>query len=151
MPEVEHKTIVKAPLETVWNFVSEMDNWAPFLKGYQEHEVLNDNESIWTLKGDIGILCRIVQIKVIITEWREPDRVTFKLEGITERVTGNGTFLATPESPPENTELSFKLAIHAGGLIGPVANVLMKPMLKPVATNMANNIAESIEKRLAQA
>jgi carbon monoxide dehydrogenase subunit G len=149
MPEVEYKTIVKAPLEAVWDFVSDMNNWAPYLKGYQKFETLNDTESIWTLKGDIGVLCRVVQIKVIITEWREPDKVAFKLEGITERVTGSGTFLATPQSSPENTELTFQLALHAGGLIGPVVNVLMKPMLKPVATDMANNIAAEIEKRSA--
>ena len=145
MPSVEHTAIVNAPLEVVWDYLKDMSNWAPFLEGYQKHEEINDKESIWTLKGDIGVLCRIVQIKIIITEWIDMEKIAFKLVGITERVEGGGTFIPTAKSP-ESTELFFEFTIKAGGLIGPVANVLMKPMLKPVATNMGNSIKAAIEK-----
>ena len=148
MPSVQHTAIVNAPLEVVWHYLEKMANWAPYLKGYQEHEEKNDKESIWTLKGDMGILARVVQIKITITEWVEPEKVGFKIDGITERVTGKGTFIATSESA-DTTSLFFEFAINAGGLIGPVANVLMKTRLKPVATDMAGNIKKDIETRLA--
>ena len=75
-------------------------------------------------------------------------KVGFKIDGITERVTGKGTFIATSESA-DATSLFFEFTINAGGLIGPVANVLMKPMLKPVATDMGDNIKKDIEAQLA--
>ena len=56
MPEVEYTTTVNLPREKVWDFVKDMNNWAPFLTGYQKHEILNDTDSIWTLKGDVGVL-----------------------------------------------------------------------------------------------
>ena len=37
-------------------FVSDMNNWAPFLTGYQKHEIIDDTDSIWTLKGEVGML-----------------------------------------------------------------------------------------------
>lgn len=148
MPSVEHTATVNAPIQTVWKYLEKMSNWAPFLKGYQKHEEINDKESIWTLKGDVGVLSRVVEIKIMITQWIEMEKISFELEGITEKVTGGGTFVPTAKSP-ESTELFFEFTILAGGLIGPVANVLMKPMLKPVAMDMGDGIKKDIESGLA--
>ncbi len=149
MPQVEYKNIVNAPMDAVWSYVSVIDKWAPFLKGYVKHEELNDKESIWTLKGDVGVLCRVVEMKVNITDWDDDaKKVAFEIEGINEKATGGGTFIAVSQSDNE-TELTFILEINAGGMIGPVVNVLMKPMLKPVAAEMANKIKDAIEKEQA--
>ncbi len=129
MPSVEHTAVVNAPIENVWQYLEKMSNWAPFLKGYQKHEEINDKESIWTLKGDVGVLSRIVEIKITITEWIEMQKISFELEGITEKVTGNGTFVPSAKSS-DSTELFF---------------VLMKPMLKPVAMDMGDGIKKDIE------
>ena len=148
MPSVEHTALVEAPMEVVWKYLEDMSNWAPYLEGYQKHEEINDKESIWTLKGDMGVLARVVEIKITITEWVDFEKIAFEIEGITERINGGGTFIPTSKSS-ETTELFFEFTIKAGGLIGPVANVLMKPMLKPVASNMGNSIKEDIEKGMA--
>jgi carbon monoxide dehydrogenase subunit G len=145
MPSVTHMTTVSAPIDVVWDYIKDMGNWAPYLEGYQKHEEINEQESIWTLKGNVGVLSRVVQIKITITEMVEPQKVSFELDGLTEKVTGGGTFLASGISS-NSTELHFDFEIKAGGLIGPVANVLMKPMLKPVAKNMGEKIKEAIEK-----
>ena len=69
-----------------------MDNWAPLLTGYQGHEKVDDKHSIWTLKGDVGILSREVRLDVHITEWRDAEEVSFSLNGLNEDVDGDGTF-----------------------------------------------------------
>ena len=109
MPEVEHTTTVAAALPQVWNFVEDMDNWAPFLTGYQRHEKINRDESIWVVKGELGGLTRSAEFKVQVTEWNEPSRVTFVMQGLQEPVTGSGEFLATdlgggvPDAAPAST------------------------------------------------
>ncbi len=92
MPEVRHSTTVARPIADVWAFVEQMDNWAPLLTGYQSHEKESDTRSIWTVKGDVGILARTVKLQVDITEWSGPDRVRFTLLGLGEAVDGEGTF-----------------------------------------------------------
>ncbi len=145
MPVVEYKNIVNAPMDKVWGFVSVMEKWAPFLKGYQKHEVINDKESVWILKGDVGVLSRTVEMKVNITNWDDDNKkVEFTIDGVNEKASGGGTFTAVANSGNE-TELGFKLEINAGGMIGPVVNVLLKPMLKPVAKEMADKIKDAIE------
>jgi carbon monoxide dehydrogenase subunit G len=105
VPEVEYTTTVGLPRETVWDFVKDMNNWAPYLTGYQTHEVLSDTDSIWTLKGDVGVLARVVKLKAHVTEWNGPGRVSFTLTGLNEQVDGDGTLEmdaadTTAASPP---------------------------------------------------
>ena len=91
MPEVEYRTRIALAREVVWDFVKDMNNWAPYLTGYQKHEILSETDSIWTLKGDVGVLARIVRLKAHVTEWSGPNRVSFTLTGLNEEVDGGGT------------------------------------------------------------
>ncbi len=91
MPEVEYVTTVNLPPEAIWEFVKDMNNWAPFLTGYQKHEIIDETDSIWTLKGDVGPLARRVELRAHVTEWNGPERVSFTLTGINEEVDGGGT------------------------------------------------------------
>ena len=101
MPEVTYKTTMNLPVEDVWEFVKDMNNWAPFLTGYQKHEIIDDTDSIWTLKGDVGVLARTVELKAHVTEWAGPERVSFTLTGLNEPVEGGGTLLMQPHEGAE--------------------------------------------------
>ena len=91
MPEVQYSTRMQLTPEDIWEFVKDMNNWAPMLTGYQKHEILNETDSIWTLKGDVGVLSRTVRLKAHVTEWNGPERVSFTLVGLDEVVEGGGT------------------------------------------------------------
>ncbi|MEE9609249.1 MAG: SRPBCC family protein [Myxococcota bacterium] len=93
MPEVEYTTTAKLRVDTVWEFVKEMDNWAHFVTGYQSHEKLDETDSVWTLKGDVGVLARTLKFQVHVTEWGGPERVTFELKGLNEEMSGGGLLL----------------------------------------------------------
>jgi carbon monoxide dehydrogenase subunit G len=104
MPEVEYTTTMRLSPEAIWDFIKDMNNWAPFLTGYQKHEIVDEKESVWTLKGDIGILSRMVKLKVLITEWNGPEKVSFTLTGLNEEVEGGGTFvMGRSEAKPAAT------------------------------------------------
>jgi hypothetical protein len=94
--EVEYSTTAKLPVDTIWDFVKEIDNWAPLLTGYQSHEKENEDDSVWVLKGDIGAMTRTLQFRVHVSEWAGPERVTFELEGLNEAMSGGGVFVMQP-------------------------------------------------------
>lgn len=106
MASHEHHIDTSLPVGTIWEFVREMDHWAPFLTGYQSHEKQSETESTWTLKGDVGMLARTLKFRVTITEWAGPERVSFALKGVNEPMTGAGSFTmralgaATPPPAP---------------------------------------------------
>ena len=101
MPEVTYKTVMNLSPERIWDFVQDMNNWAPFMTGYQSHEIKTDRHSVWILKGDVGVLSRTVHLDVHITEWNGPERVSFTLEGLNESVNGDGTFTMAPFKPDD--------------------------------------------------
>ena len=96
MPEAEHSTTARLPVQVIWDYVREMDNWAPFLRGYQSHAKQSEVDSVWVLKGDVGMLTRTVKFQVHIDEWGEPSRVRFTLRGLNEPMEGGGEFLLAP-------------------------------------------------------
>jgi carbon monoxide dehydrogenase subunit G len=96
LPETEYSTTARLPVETIWDFVREMDNWAPFLTGYQRHRKESEDDSVWVLKGDVGVLTRTLELRVRVTEWAGPSRVAFDLVGLNEPMKGSGEFRMEP-------------------------------------------------------
>ncbi len=99
MPEVEYTTTMALSRELVWEFVKDMNNWAPMLTGYQTHEILDETDSVWTLKGDVGILSRVVKLRAHVTEWIDREKVSFTLTGLNEKVDGGGVLVMETLSP----------------------------------------------------
>ena len=144
MPEITYTAEIAAPIESTWEFVKDMDNWAPLVMGYQEHERISDADSVWTLKGDVGVLSRKVRFRVHITEWSGPSRVVFTMTGTNEPMQGQGVFEMTSGSSPDRSCLVFHLDLRAGGMAGPVINALIEPLLRPFAEGLANGIADRV-------
>lgn len=143
MPSGTHTTELDIPIEKVWNFVSDMNRWAPLVPGYIEHEILNDKQSTWTFKGDIGIMQKTVKLQINITEWKEPSLVTFDLTGLNENFAGNGYFKAAAISNSK-TEMVGNLDITAKGVMGPMVNAILKSFVPKTATDLTKAIAEEI-------
>jgi carbon monoxide dehydrogenase subunit G len=99
MPEVEYTTTMALARELVWEFVKDMNHWAPMLTGYQTHEILDETDSIWTLKGDVGILSRVVKLRAHVTEWIDRERISFTLTGLNEKVDGGGVLVLETIEP----------------------------------------------------
>lgn len=118
MIEADYTVEVAAPVERVWSYVEVIPNWAPFLVGFQKLELVDDRRSVWTLRGDVGVLAREVEIQADITAWEPPRRAEFTVTGLTERLTGSGWFtlspagspVAAPARPPWWRRLRFALA-----------------------------------------
>jgi carbon monoxide dehydrogenase subunit G len=106
MPEVEYTTTMALSRELVWDFVKDMNNWAPMLTGYQAHEILDETDSLWTLKGDVGILSRVVKLRAHVTEWIDRERVSFTLTGLNEKVDGGGVLVMADESGQNTTAVA---------------------------------------------
>ena len=128
MPSGLHEMKVDLPIEKVWSFISDMDNWAPLVPGYLEHDILNDRQSTWKFIGEIGVVQKTVHLKIDIIKWQEPSKVTFNLSGLNENFKGNGYFeaLAIDE---RQTEITGYLDITAKGLMGPMINSVLRSLV----------------------
>ena len=144
MPEVDYTAIIEVPRPTVWEFVRDMNNWAPFATGYQSHEVISDRESIWTVKGDVGPISRVTKFRVIITEWVEQEKVAFTVEGLNEPITGEGAITIT-DTESGGTEIHADAAINFGGSLGPIIGPFIGPWIKSGADDLVTQIAVALQ------
>ena len=146
MPSGVHNIKLNVPIENVWNFLSVIDNWAPLVPGYISHEIISDKESTWSFKGDLGFMKKTVRLKVDITSWEEPNRVTFNLTGLSDNFVGEGYFLAE-KIDDHTTQMSGSLDITARGAMGPMINSILKNFVpqttEELTTAVANKIIET--------
>ncbi len=146
MPKVEYTTTVEIPKDTLWNFVKDFSNWGPMLKGYQSHEMINDKESIWIIKGKFGTFSRTTKFHNTITEWDEGKRVAFNLKGMNDPVDGYGWVNLNPDGTKKGTIISSEIGIEAGGIFGPLINRIVKAWLFDVAEDLVSKIVEAVKK-----
>src|SRR4051794_19889195 len=98
----EHAVRVACPPDELWAFMEHFPNWAPYVVGYRDLRQVDDDTAVWTLRGDVGILSREVEIEVSVTSWEPGQSASFSLEGVTERLSGIGAFAisASPTADP---------------------------------------------------
>lgn len=147
MPAGTHTVELDVGIQDIWNFVSDMDRWAPLVPGYIEHEIISDEQSTWTFKGDIGIMQKTVKLQIDITKWDEPTTVTFDLTGLNENFGGNGYFEAESISE-DRTKMTGHLDITAKGMMGPMINAILKNFVPKTAEELTVAVANQIEKEI---
>ncbi|MFO1442562.1 SRPBCC family protein [Bacillus sp. Bva_UNVM-123] len=144
MPSYSHHLEVDAPIYSVWKFVSNIDNWAPLVPGYMNHQILNENESTWSFKSDIGFMKKKIELKVKITSWQEPTKVTFNLVGLNEKLDGHGYFLAEALTNSKSLITGF-LDIKAEGMMAKMANTILNASLPEVTAELTEAVGAKIE------
>ena len=143
MPQGTHTVEVPLNIETIWAFVHDMNNWAPLVPGYIDHEILSENQSTWTFKGDLGFMKKKVKLQIDIKEWNEPSEVLFDLKGLSDNFNGGGYFKA--EAVDENTtNMSGHLEITAGGMMGPMVNQILTNFVPQTAQELTDAIVAKL-------
>lgn len=144
MPVGKHQEIISLPIEKVWLFVKDMDNWAPLIPGYISHQKLTERESTWEFYQDIGIIKKKISLLVTIQEWIEPSKVTFNLKGLSDKFSGSGYFLAEPMGKNKTSITGF-LEIKAEGALGKVINKALKTSIPKTAHEITTAISEKFK------
>lgn len=143
LPVAVNETSINKPLNAVWLFMKDVNNWAAFFTGYQSHEQLSHDKYVWNIKGEVGIISRLLELEITVTEWNTPRSVVFSMEGIKENVEGRGYLRASPLSEDE-TELQFELEMLAGGPLGPMINALLPGTLEKTTCEFVTRVKQNL-------
>ncbi|MEC1721466.1 CoxG family protein [Schinkia azotoformans] len=144
MPAAIESGRVELNIETMWNFIKDMGNWAPCMPGYVSFEEIDENISIWTLKGDVKIFKRKVDFHVTVTERVAPDTIAFTLVAEKEGIKGEGIYKAVPIGS-NATDLEFRLNMEGKGMAKKVVDALMAKVLPRYCRELKENLIEVLE------
>ncbi len=144
MIETEQTVTIRESIENVWVFARDIRGWADLMPGMKECEVIDDDNSRWTLKVGVGGLVRTVKVQVHVDQWDGPERVffTYKLEG--DPVQGGGSYLATAIGARE-TEVRLVVQVVGSGPMAPMWEAMGKPLLPTLAKGFAGQLRDKIE------
>jgi carbon monoxide dehydrogenase subunit G len=144
MIETEQTVVIDRPIQSVWDYAHDIERWASLMPGMREFEVIDADNSRWTLKVGVGGLVRTVNVRVHVEEWAGPERVrfTYKLEG--DPVQGGGTYLASSKGPSQ-TEVLLTVRVEGGGPMAPMWEAMGRPLLPQLAKAFAGQLKEAIE------
>jgi carbon monoxide dehydrogenase subunit G len=150
MIETEQTVMIDAAIESVWNYVQDMRQWASIMPGYRECSVIDANDSRWTLKVGAGGLVRTVNVAVHVSEWDGPERVnfSFKLEG--DPVSGGGSYTASQRGASQ-TEVILRVRVEGSGPVAPLWEAMGRPLLPQFAKSFAAQLKAKIEQAAPEA
>jgi carbon monoxide dehydrogenase subunit G len=146
MPSGMHQVELAFPNDVVWNFVKDMNNWAPLIPNYIHHEKLTQRQSTWEFKSDTGILKKKIRLVIDIKEWKEPTIVSFDIKGQSEKYSGEG-FFEVKALNLHKTRLTGFLEVNVLGAMGASVNSILKIALPKSAQEMAKAITSKLEEQ----
>jgi carbon monoxide dehydrogenase subunit G len=144
MADGMHQVKLNLSVDQVFRFIRDMNNWAPLVPGYQDHVMVNDQESIWKIHGDLGVIERTVSLQVTITEWAEPTNVHFQVTTLNGTCTGEGYFKAKPIADSE-TEMTGFLRMQVSGIKGALVNPVLKTLLPKAGRDFTEAVAYKMQ------
>ncbi|MCM3386997.1 SRPBCC family protein [Ureibacillus chungkukjangi] len=137
-----HTVEIPVEVQVVWDYVSNLENWAPTVPAYKEHKIISEKQSIWTFEGSVKGIKKTIQAQVDITEWEEPSNIKFELKGVSDNFTGSGQF--TAEELNGKTTMKCTVEVRAGGISGAVLTPVIKWAVPKVASRLTESIARKI-------
>lgn len=126
--DVQHLEL-DIPIDVIWDFIRDANNWAPLVPGYIMHEQIHDRRVSWEFKSDLGIVKKKVSLIIDIKEWNEPKKVSFELKRKNDKYIGEGYFEANAVNKNKTRVTGF-LDINATGPMGSLANSLFKKAIQ---------------------
>ncbi len=144
MIETEQGVAIDAPIDRVWDFAQDIRKWAELMPGLQNCDVIDNDNSRWTLKVGAGALVRTVKVKVNAHRWAGPEEVdfTYALEG--DPVKGGGTYRAV-SSGPSRTQLNLAIRVEGTGPMAPMWEAMGRPLLPKFARGFADQFKAQVE------
>lgn len=144
MPVATEKGSIQCDIETMWEFIKDMENWATCMPGYVSFQQVSEAVSIWALKGDLGIFKRTVDFTVTVTEKKRPEWIAFTLEAKSEGIKGEGSYKAVATGV-NATDVEFNLEMTGTGFTAKVINVVLAKTLPRDCEQLKENLKKVIE------
>ncbi|MFC7783873.1 SRPBCC family protein [Rossellomorea sp. GCM10028870] len=142
-----HHVNVHASQSHVWEFIRDMNAWAPLVHGYKEHSIVSDVQSTWKFTIHYGVVSKKVQVKVLITDWKEPSHVKFILRGINQKFTGVGFFKAEKVNS-SNTAMTGCLKIESSSSLAKILESTFDKMVQELTRELTEAVGEAIEREV---
>ncbi len=141
MPEGTVSFDVRAPVDKVWIFLSDMRQVGRCVPGVQSVDVLDERHANWNLKMKIGPLSQQILVKTETLEMVEPSRAKFR--GVADNMDMTGTIELQPKGAA--TSVTYTMAVQTKGPLARILDNFVKSKLSAQTEEFAANVKKALE------
>lgn len=142
MPTKEVTFTVHLPIRSVWSFMIDRKEVGCLFPGCKGVKILNDLDSIWTLRMSLGPLSRTIEMTAHTTEMIEQQRMAWTATH--EHLVTSGTVTMRKISDDE-TEITYHLEGHVNGHFSFLQDMVVSEKLGEVTRGFMKAIKERLE------
>lgn len=142
MPEGTVSFDVRAPIDVVWSFLSDMRQVGRCVPGVEKVELVDGNQAVWDLRVRIGPLSQTMRI-VTRTLDGVPSRHG-RFHGEADNLDMTGTIDLSPA--PDGTKVVYTLSVTAKGRLAHLLNNFMRTRLEAQTEEFAANVKKALER-----
>ncbi|GLO67295.1 MULTISPECIES: SRPBCC family protein [Oceanobacillus] len=143
MVKCYHEVKLNSNSIQVWEFIEDWSNWVEIVPGYQSHQIVSNEESIWKIHGEFGSLKKDTHIHVRILEIKAPSSILFKVDALKEQCIGEGSFHVKSFNQNDTiVSVNMKLTIKGwkGTMLYPVVKQLLPKILEDFMEKISTKI-----------
>ncbi|OGW50745.1 MAG: hypothetical protein A2078_00525 [Nitrospirae bacterium GWC2_57_9] len=142
MPSKEVIFSIKLPIEYVWSFMTDRKEVGCLFPGCVKVNIINDLDSVWTVRFSLGPFSRTLQMNTHTTEMKEQEKLSWVATG--ENMKASGTVLLRKLNG-EETEITYRIEGHVTGRFSMLQDIVVAEKLGEVARGFVKNIRERLE------
>ena len=147
---IEETFRVKAPIQRVWEFLSDPERIGSCIPGFERIEPAGDDAYVTTIQVNVSMFSITAKCKTTVTEMNPPYHLKSVTEG--EYDVGSGTFrqetvIDLKEISADEVEVSYAADTRLGGGLAGFAENIVGSMAKGWGERFAQNIREKLEGR----
>jgi len=142
MPAKEVVFTVNLPLKMVWSFIADRHEVGCLFPGCKGVKILNDMDSIWTVRLSLGPFSRTVDIFTHNTEFKEGEKIAWDAKAEQFKSTGS---IALRRISGDETEITYRLEAHVIGPLSMLQDIVAAEKLGEITRQFVKNLKERLE------
>ncbi len=142
MPSKEIVFTVHLPIRSVWSFMSDRKEVGCLFPGCKGVEILNDVDSIWTVRMSLGPFSRTLKMMTRTTELKELERLSWVAHG--ENISASGT-VSLASLGSEETEVTYRIEGHVTGRFHMLQDIVIAEQLGELTRKFMKAVKERLE------
>ncbi len=142
MPSKDIVFTIKLPIEYVWSFMTDRREVGCLFPGCVRVKIINDVDSVWTVKFSLGPFSRVLEMTTHTTESIEQERLSWEATGENMKAAGRVELRKVSD---EETEITYHIEGHVSGRFSLLQDLVVAEKLGEVARGFMKNIKERLE------
>lgn len=140
MSNIDYQMTLALPLQEVWSFLNDFNNWANCVDGYIHHREITPLQSVWTLKGELGLLEKTIQLHVKRMKTATPYHMVINFSSLQNKLLGEACIYVKDYRKNE-TKIDATIELKVKGL----PNAFVRPILKNILPKMLHQFGQRIK------